>query len=68
MVYSHWPSPGPRHGRIGCMVLYRAFHIAPEQGQGRMGSVSIFQVLKPISGGVFQWLLGVQSWCQTQSV
>ena len=48
MVYSHWLSPGLGQGpgRIGYMVLRRAFHIAPEQGQGRMGYVPIFQVLK----------------------
>ena len=28
------------------MILRRTFHIAPEQGQGRMGYVPIFQVLK----------------------
>ena len=28
------------------MVLRRTFHIAPEQGQGRIGYVPIFQVLK----------------------
>ena len=50
MVYSHWLSPGPGqgmgHGRMGCMVLCRTFHTASEQGQGRMGYVPIFQVLK----------------------
>ena len=57
-VYSHWPSPGPGQGmgpgpeRMGCMVLRRTFHTAPEQWQGheqgqrRMGYVPIFQVLK----------------------
>ena len=41
MVYSHWlgPEPGPGQGqgpgRMGCMVLRRTFHTAPEQGQGR---------------------------------
>ena len=41
MVYSHWlgPEPGPGQvqgpGRMGCMVLIRTFHTAPEQGQGR---------------------------------
>ena len=50
-VYSHWLSlgpsqgPGPVSGRMGCMIL-RTFHIAPEQGQGKMGYVPIFQVLK----------------------
>ena len=40
MVYSHWLSPepgqgpGPEPGRMGCMVLGRTFHTAPEQGQG----------------------------------
>ena len=40
-MYSHWlgPEPGPKQGlgprRMGCMVLIRAFHTAPEQGQGR---------------------------------
>ena len=37
MVYSHWlsqgPGQGPEPGRIGCMVLRRTFHIAPEQRQ-----------------------------------
>ena len=58
MVYSHWLSPGPEQGpgpapgRMGCIVLRRTFHTAPEQGwgpeqgQGRMGYVLIFQVLK----------------------
>ena len=58
MVYSHWLSLGPRQGlgpesgRMGCMILRRTFHTAPEQGQepehgqGRMGYVPIFQVLK----------------------
>ena len=62
MVYSHWlgPEPGPGEGqglgRMGCMVLIRTFHTAPEQGQGRTpGTFSgpeewvwyhIFQVLK----------------------
>ena len=49
MVYSHWLCPGqgsgPESGRMGCMVL-RTFHTAPEQGQGRLGYVLIFQVLK----------------------
>ena len=41
MVYSHWlgPESGPGQGqglgRMGCMVLIRTFHTAPEQGQGR---------------------------------
>ena len=39
MVYSHWlgpePGPGQGPGRMGCMVLIRTFHTAPEQGQGR---------------------------------
>ena len=58
MVYSHWLSPrpgqglGPEPGRMGFMVIRRTFHTAPEQeqgpeqGQGRMGYVPIFQVLK----------------------
>ena len=39
MVYSHWLSsgpgqgPGPEPGRMGCMVLRRTFHTAPEQEQ-----------------------------------
>ena len=55
MMYSHWLSPGlqqgprPGPGTMGCMVLRRTFHIAPEQGQGpeqgwgRMGYVPIFR-------------------------
>ena len=41
MVYSHWlgPEPGPGQGqgleRMGCMVLLRTFHTAPEQREGR---------------------------------
>ena len=37
MVYSHWLGPGlgQGQGRMGCMVLIRTFHTAPEQGQGR---------------------------------
>ena len=77
MVYSHWLSPGlgqglgPEPGRMGCMVLSRTFHTAPEQeqgpeqGQGRMGFVPIFQVLKLVQVVcimTFQWLSGVQSW------
>ena len=31
---------------MGCMVLRRTFHITREQGQGRMGYVPVFQVLK----------------------
>ena len=58
MVYSHWLSPGPGQGlgpepgRMGCMALRRSFHTAPEeeqgpeQGQGRMGYVPIFHILK----------------------
>ena len=54
MVYLHWLSQGPGQGlrpepgRMGRMVIRRAFRIAPEQeqGQGRMGYVPIFQVLK----------------------
>ena len=55
MVYSHCltpgpgPRPGPGPGRMACMVLIRAFHIAPGQGQGpgkQMGAIPIFQVLK----------------------
>ena len=70
MVYSHWLSPGLGQGpgRIGCMVLRKAFHIAPEQGQGRMGYVH-FSGPETVSGSVllmiFQWLSGVQSWPQT---
>ena len=45
-----WLSPGqgpePEPGRMGCMVLRRTFHTTPEQGQGRMGYVPIFQILK----------------------
>ena len=62
MVYSHCltpglgPRPGQGPGRMGCMVLIRAFHTAPGQGQGQgqgpgpgktqMGAIPIFQVLK----------------------
>ena len=55
LVYSHWlgPEPGPGQGqgpgRMGCMVLIRTFHTAPEQGQRRTPGTffrSIFQVLK----------------------
>ena len=52
MVYSHWLSLAPETGRMAYMVLKRTFHAAPtqeqgpEQGQGRMGYVPIFQVLK----------------------
>ena len=41
MVCSHWLGPEPRlgqgqgPGRMGCMVLIRTFHTAPEQGQRR---------------------------------
>ena len=41
MVYSHslGPEPGtgqgPGPGRMGCMVLLRTFHTAPEQGLAR---------------------------------
>ena len=41
MVYSHWfglepgPGQGQGPGRMGCMVLIRTFHTAPEQGQGK---------------------------------
>ena len=63
MVYSHWLSPGlgqgpgPKPGRMGCMVIRRTFHTAPEQGQGpeqkqgpgqvqgKRGHIPIFQVL-----------------------
>ena len=55
LVYSHWLSlglgHGLGHGQRGCMVLFRTFHTAPEQGQGpeqgqeRMDYVLIFQVL-----------------------
>ena len=76
MVYSHWLSPAPGPGRMGCMVL-RTFHIAPEQGQGpvqgqgRMGYVPIFQVLKLLQVVCFNdisMVSGVQSWPQTQPV
>ena len=33
--------PGLGSGRMGCMVFRRAFHTAPEQGQGRMGNVPV---------------------------
>ena len=64
MVYSHWlfpgpgQEPGPEPGRMGCMVLRRTFHIAPEQkqGQGRMGYVPIFQVLKLFQVVCFNWI------------
>ena len=59
MVYSHWlcpgpgQGPGPELGRMGCMVLGRTFHTAPEQEQGPNTDreewvmyVPIFQVLK----------------------
>ena len=26
--------PGLRHGQMGCMILCRPFHTAPEHGQG----------------------------------
>ena len=53
-MYSHWlsagleqgPGPRPGPGRMGYMVLRKAFHIAPEQGQERMDYVPIFTVLK----------------------
>ena len=82
-MYSHWLSTGPGQGlgsvsgRMGCMILRRIFHIAPEQGQepeqeqGRMSYVPIFQVLKlfqMVCLMIFQWLSGVQSWPQTQPV
>ena len=41
MVYSHWLGKEPGQGqglgpgRMGCIVLIRAFYTAPEQGQGR---------------------------------
>ena len=80
MVYLHWQSPGlrqgpgPGPGRMGCMVLSRTFHIAPEQeqgpeqGQGRMGYVPIFQVLKLFRVVGFNDISGVLSWPQTQPV
>ena len=79
MVYSHWMSrgPGPGHGRMGCMTLCTTFHIAPkqaqgpEEGQGRIDYIPIFQVLKlfqVVCFNVFQWLSGFQSWSQTQHV
>ena len=37
---------GTRTRENGCMVLRRTFHTTPEQGQGRMGYVHIFHVLK----------------------
>ena len=46
MVCSHWLSPGLGLGWIGCKVLCKNFHTAPEQGQWRMDYVPIFQVLK----------------------
>ena len=54
MVYSHCltPGPGPRPGRMACMILCRTFHTALGPGQGRspgktqMGAIPIFQVLK----------------------
>ena len=58
MVYSHQLSlgpgqgPGPEPGIMDYIVLRRTFNTAPEQeqgpeqGQGRMGCVPIFQVLK----------------------
>ena len=58
MVYSHWLTPGPeqgmgiRTGKMGCMRLYRMFHITQEPGprsgpeKSRMGSKPIFQDLK----------------------
>ena len=54
MMYSHWltpgQGPGSEPGGMGCMVLRRTFHTAPELEQGpehgRMGCVLIFQVLK----------------------
>ena len=54
MVYSHWlgPESGPVQGlgpeRMGCMVLIRSFHTAPEQGQGR--TLEHFPDLKNGSG------------------
>ena len=47
-VYSHWLSSGPGRGlgRMGCMVLWRTFRTAPEQGQWRIGYIPIFQLLK----------------------
>ena len=80
-MYSHWLSPGLTRGlgtgpgRMGCMVLRRTFHIAPEQGQGpeqghgRMGYVPIFQVLKLFQVVCFNDIAmasGVQFWSQTQ--
>ena len=44
---------GTVSGRMGCMILRRTFHIAPEQGQGRMAYIPIFQVLKLFQVGVF---------------
>ena len=51
--YSHWlspgPGPGPEPGRMGCIVITRTFHTAPEreqgpeQGQGRMRYIPIFR-------------------------
>ena len=36
MEYSHWLSPGvgPESGTMGCMVLRRTCHTAPDQEQG----------------------------------
>ena len=51
MVYSHWLSPGPGQGPgyrgMGCMVLFRTFHTALEQGQGSTPIVPIFLALVP---------------------
>ena len=56
MVCSHGrsPGPGPRHTQMGCMVLRRTFHTAPEQGQGRMGLHTPFSGPKTGSGGMYQ--------------
>ena len=57
MVYSHWLSPGlgPESGTMGCMVLRRTFHTAPEQEQGPEQGWGkwVFPSPETVSGGVF---------------
>ena len=59
MVYSHWlgPEPGPGPGqepeRMGCMVLIRTFHTAPELNRDREEHLEHFQDLKNGSGTHF---------------
>ena len=59
MVYSHWLCPGPV--QIGCIVLCRTFHTAPEQrqgpeqGTGKNGLCTHFPGPETVSGGVLQW-------------